>query len=189
LLVTIVLGAFAAAWVAAGTARISYMGYQLAFAFFLCVIQGSGPAFDMVVARDRVIGILFGNLVVYLVFTRVWPVSLKDHIESGIANLRQRLAELKQAPDRSSRRTAAVRLLAARAVLEGDLDIVRYEPPEIRPPADWLSLRREMLDSTATLQAPLVLAGEQPALRNIVTGRVAEVERLLARMGEAHAKL
>jgi multidrug resistance protein MdtO len=189
LLVTVFLGAFAAAWVAAGTARISYMGYQIAFAFFLCVIQGSGPAFDMVVARDRVIGILFGNLVVYLVFTRVWPVSLKDHIESGIASLLQRLAELKRAPDRSSRRTAAVRLLAARAALEGDLDIVRYEPPEIRPPADWLSLRQEMLECTAALQAPLVLVGEQPALRTLVSGRIAEVERVLAHMGEAHATL
>jgi multidrug resistance protein MdtO len=165
------------------------MGYQLAFAFFLCVIQGSGPAFDMVVARDRVIGILFGNLVVYLVFTQFWPVSLKGHIESGMASLLQRLAELKMAPDRSSRRAAAVRLLAARAALEDDLDLVRYEPVEIRPSAEWLSLRKEMLDSTTALQAPLVLVGEHPALRNVVSGRLAEVERVLIRLGEAHATL
>ena len=54
---------FASAWVAAGTPRISYAGFQIAFAFFLCVIQGATPAFDMTIARDRVIGILFGNLV------------------------------------------------------------------------------------------------------------------------------
>jgi multidrug resistance protein MdtO len=189
LLVTIFLGTFAAAWVAAGSPRIAYVGLQFAFAFFLCVLQGSGPAFDMVVARDRVIGILFGNLVVFLVFTQVWPVSLKDHIKGGVANLLQRLAELKRAPDRSSRRAAAVQLLSARAALEDDLDVVRYEPAEIRPSAGWLSLRKELLDSTTALQAPLVLTGEQQALRNIVSGRVAEVEGVLARMGEAHATL
>jgi multidrug resistance protein MdtO len=189
LLVTIFLGTFAAAWVAAGSPRISYVGLQFAFAFFLCVLQGSGPGFDMVVARDRVIGILFGNLVVYLVFTQFWPVSLKDRIESEVTSILQRLGELKRATDRSSRRAAAVRLLAARASLEGDLDVVRYEPTEIRPSADWLSLRKEMLDSTAALQAPLVLAGEQPALRNTVSARITEVERVLTRIGEAHATL
>jgi multidrug resistance protein MdtO len=189
LLVTIFLGSFAAAWVAAGNPRIAYVGFQFAFAFFLCVLQGSGPAFDMVVARDRVIGILFGNLVVYLVFTQVWPVSLKNRIENGVANLLQRLAELKRAPDRSSRRAAAVQLLAARAVIEDDLDVVRYEPPDIRPPAGWLSLRRELLDRTAALQAPLALADEQSALRNVVSVQIAEVERVLTQMGEAHATL
>jgi len=189
LLLTIFLGTFAAAWVAAGSPRIAYVGLQFAFAFFLCVLQGSGPAFDMVVARDRVIGILFGNLVVYLVFTQLWPVSLKDHIENGVAKLLQRLAELKQAADRSSRRAASVQLLAVRAAVEDDLDVVRYEPANIRPPADWLSLRRELLDRTAALQAPLALAGQQQALRNVVSGRVAEVERVLTRMGEAHATL
>ena len=69
------------------------------------------------------------------------------------------------------------------------LDVVRYEPPKIRPPVGWLSLRQELLDRTAALQAPLALAGEQPALRNVVSGRVAEVERVLTQMGEAHATL
>jgi hypothetical protein len=116
-------------------------------------------------------------------------VSLKDHIEAGVASLLQRLAELRRASDRSSRRAAAVGLLAARAAVENDLDVVRYEPAEIRPSADWLSLRKELLNSTTALQAPLVLTGEQPALRNVVSGRVAEVERVLTRMGEAHATL
>ena len=40
LLVVVFLGALASAWVAAGSARIAYAGFQIAFAFFLCVIQG-----------------------------------------------------------------------------------------------------------------------------------------------------
>ncbi len=63
-------GAFLAAWIAAGDKHISYAGFQLAFAYFLCVIQGPSPSFDMVVARDRVIGILLGNVVSYFAATQ-----------------------------------------------------------------------------------------------------------------------
>src|SRR5262249_4824585 len=63
LLAVVFLGGLASAWVAAGSPRISYAGFQLAFAFFLCVIQGPSPAFDLSIARDRIIGILLGNVV------------------------------------------------------------------------------------------------------------------------------
>src|SRR6185295_13909960 len=49
LLGVIFVGALAAAWVAAGNPRIAYAGFQIAFAFFLCVIQGPSPAFDLTV--------------------------------------------------------------------------------------------------------------------------------------------
>src|ERR1700740_2005495 len=72
LLIVVFAAAFVSAWIAAGSPRISYVGFQIAFAFFLCVVQGSSPAFDLTVARDRIIGILFGNIVVYLMFTNIW---------------------------------------------------------------------------------------------------------------------
>src|SRR5262249_4048089 len=37
-------GAFLAAWIAAGDKHISYAGFQIAFAYFLCVIQGPSPS-------------------------------------------------------------------------------------------------------------------------------------------------
>ena len=64
-------GAFASAWIAAGSPRIAYAGFQIAFAFFLCVLQGPTPDFDMTIARDRVIGILFGDLVSYRLHARL----------------------------------------------------------------------------------------------------------------------
>src|ERR1700754_3471677 len=88
------VGACASGWVAAGSPRISYAGFQIAFAFFLCVIQGSAPAFDMTTARDRVIGILFGNLVVYLVFSNIWPVTVTRRIDTGMATVLRRLGAM-----------------------------------------------------------------------------------------------
>src|SRR3984893_7516901 len=73
LMIVVFLGALVSAWIAAGSPRISYAGFQMAFTFFLCVIQGSGPSFDLTTARDRVIGILLGNIVVYVIFANIWP--------------------------------------------------------------------------------------------------------------------
>ena len=87
LMVVVFAGALASGYVSAGSERISYAGFQIAFAFFLCVIQGPSPAFDLSTARDRVIGILIGNVVAYLVFTNVWPVSVGKRIDPAIAAL------------------------------------------------------------------------------------------------------
>ena len=76
---------FFAAWIAAGSQRISYMGWQVGFAFFLCTLNEFGPSFDLVVARDRVIGILLGNLVMTVVFTTVWPVRVQRAIGRSVA--------------------------------------------------------------------------------------------------------
>ena len=108
-MIVVFVGAFVSAWVAAGGPRIAYAGFQIAFAFFLCMIQGSAPAFDMAIARDRVIGILIGNIVSYLVFTLIWPVSVTQRIDPAIAALLRRLSAMVSEPGTSARRAAAAR--------------------------------------------------------------------------------
>lgn len=76
LLLLVAAGSFIAAWVANGSSLVQYMGWQMALAFFLCVLQGFGPAFDIDVATNRILGILIGNVVVTVVFLWLWPVSV-----------------------------------------------------------------------------------------------------------------
>ena len=76
-----------AAWIAVGKPTVSYIGFQLAFAFFLCVLQGAEPRFDLSVARDRTVGILLGDLVVYVIFTRVFPVSTLGQLRRDLDRL------------------------------------------------------------------------------------------------------
>jgi multidrug resistance protein MdtO len=75
------------AWVAVGKPTVSYIGFQAAFALYLCILQGPGPKFDLTIARDRTIGILFGNLVVYVIFTRLFPVSMLGRLRRDVVSL------------------------------------------------------------------------------------------------------
>jgi len=62
-----------AAWVATGSERISYAGFQIAFAFFLSMFQGYAPDTDLDKIRDRVVGILIGIAVTTVIFHYLWP--------------------------------------------------------------------------------------------------------------------
>jgi multidrug resistance protein MdtO len=79
-----------AGWVATSSELLSYAGLQIAFAFFLGVLQDYAPATDLTVLRDRIVGILLGNVVMSLIFTLLWP-------ESATAGLRGALSQAQQA--------------------------------------------------------------------------------------------
>jgi multidrug resistance protein MdtO len=86
---TLVIGlvTFPTAWVAVGKPTVSYIGFQAAFALYLCILQGPEPKFDLTIARDRTIGILFGNIVMYVIFTRVFPVSMLGRLRRDVVSL------------------------------------------------------------------------------------------------------
>jgi multidrug resistance protein MdtO len=183
LLGVVFVGTFAAAWIAAGSPRIAYAGFQVAFAFLLCVLQGPAPAFDMVVARDRVIGILIGNLVVYLFFTRIWPVSVSKRVDPAIARLLRRLGDMLRADGAEVRRSEAARAQAALGAIESDLDLIRYEPSVVRPPAGWVDARRAITGAIGALAAPLLLMAEKD--RRGATQAVQDLERIAERLGSS----
>jgi uncharacterized membrane protein YccC len=62
-----------AGWVATGSERISYAGFQIAFAFFLSMFQGYAPDTDLDKIRDRVVGILIGIAITTVIFYYLWP--------------------------------------------------------------------------------------------------------------------
>jgi multidrug resistance protein MdtO len=160
-MIVVFLAAFASAWVAAGSPRIAYAGFQIAFAFFLSVIQGSGPSFDMTIARDRIIGILLGNVVVYVLFTNIWPVSVGKRIDTGIAGLLRRLGGLLTENSKSARRSQGLELQEMLAGIERDLDLAQYEPPSIRPRDSWIGVRRRAADDIGALFGPLLLVADK----------------------------
>lgn len=186
LMALVFAGAAVAGWVAAGSPRISYAGFQIAFAFFLCVIQGAAPGFDLVVARDRVIGILLGNLVSYLVFTRLWPVGIGQRIDPGIAALLKRLAAIARAPTLTARRDLVIAAQPAVKSIEDDLHLAGYEPAAIRPAPAWIERRRRAVAAIARMEGPLLLdLGEGPFMPAIAERLDELAETIRAKTADA----
>jgi len=92
LVVLVAIVTLFSAWIATGSQAISYAGMQVAFAFYLTVLQGFSRTSKMVVGRDRVIGILLGNLIVYVVFTKLWPVRIKPTVRQALSRAVEALA-------------------------------------------------------------------------------------------------
>ncbi len=102
-----------AAWVATSSELLSYAGLQIAFAFFLGVLQSYAPANDLTVLRDRVVGILLGNVVITIVFSTLWPESASSAVRAAVVRLLRALAALVREDTRAIRMQAVQDLTQA----------------------------------------------------------------------------
>jgi len=137
LLVFVVTAAFA--WISTGSDLIAYAGLQMAFAFYVGVLQGLGPPTELTVLRDRVMGILIGNVVMTIVFSSIWPVSALGSARAAVAAVyralgqrlleaRKSISEAMSAPiDVASPLNRARRLLTISA-FEGPLGVASTSP-------------------------------------------------------------
>src|SRR6266446_2125600 len=151
-----------AAWVASGSERISYAGLQISLAFYLVVLQGYGPTIDMYTARDRTIGILFGNIVILVIFTTIWPVSVANVVRTNLANALEQLAALVglgARPDgeasQGARSVAEIAfgqtIAQARAVLVND----PFETSEVRRAVGRRSIDAAVVEEVGRLFIPI----------------------------------
>ncbi len=101
-------GTAVAAWVVLGSPRIAYAGVQIAFAFYVCVIQGFEPTWHFDTIRDRLIGILLGNVVITLVFHYVWPLPAAGAMWTSFGSALRVLARLATVRSSGDEQDAAI---------------------------------------------------------------------------------
>ncbi|GBQ94755.1 FUSC family protein [Asaia lannensis] len=94
LILVVIPVALFAGWIKSGSERISYAGVQIAMAYFMTILQGYGPTLDMETARNRVVGILIGNVIVYLMAALLWPVSTTNVARRFLTGAVRQLGEL-----------------------------------------------------------------------------------------------
>jgi multidrug resistance protein MdtO len=84
----IVVGAvaFLAAWIGAGP-RFSYVGIQIAFAFYLVALSGFATPTELAPARDRLAGIMLAVIVMWFVFDQIWPVRTTSEMRRAVASI------------------------------------------------------------------------------------------------------
>ena len=88
-----------AGWIATSSERLSYAGLQIAFAFFLGILQGYAPANDLTVLRDRIAGIVLGNIVMAVFFSLLWPESATGRLRTALAGILRKIDALLQGQD------------------------------------------------------------------------------------------
>ncbi len=151
-----------AAWFATGSARISYFGLQIALAFFLINLQEPAFQTSLSIARDRVLGILLGLFVMWIVFDLIGGVRAAEQIMLRYReNLRimARLQMLSYASDIASLPAKVLslreKLIANFGVLNAEADAILLETGPER--AYDLVLRERILEAQSQLRTLLLL--------------------------------
>ena len=150
-------GTAVAAWVVLGSPRIAYAGVQIAFAFYVCVIQGFEPSWHFDTIRDRLIGILLGNVVITLVFHYVWPVQASDTMWTHLGSALRAMARLaggdSSGETRAGTITAGVQLQASQsfATAQQLADQAAFELGD--PSRESLAARERLQQAAANAQS------------------------------------
>lgn len=158
--------AFFAGWVATSSEKLSYAGLQIALAFFVCVLVGYGPSIDLSLARDRIIGVLFGNIVVFVIFSRIWPVSATSQAKIALATALEKLSAISLTETAGTTQSKHDELFIAfdsalsrtRRLISVDL----FEPEHIERGA--VIIDNQLVNAVEELLAALLVLGKQPLM-------------------------
>jgi multidrug resistance protein MdtO len=112
-------------WFVTSSPRLSYFGIQVAVAFYLINLDGFTMQTSLAVARDRVIGILLGLFIMWLVFDKLWGAPAAVQMKKTFISNLQFIAQLAREPASKDLKTAIGRSLALRETINTNLDKVR----------------------------------------------------------------
>jgi len=127
-------GTAIAAWFATSSPRLSFLGVQMALAFYFVNLQDSHIETDLTIARDKVAGVLLGILVMGFVFDRFGTKSDAELMKKLLAQNLRMLAQFVAIPLTPHEATANSQIRRLRsqinesfASLESQADAVRFE--------------------------------------------------------------
>ena len=120
----VVVTAFAS-WFMTSSSRLSYFGVQIAVAFCLIHLQSFAIESSLAIARDRVVGILFGLIMMWFVFDQLWGASAVSDMKRAFLSAVRLLAQLAREPTSKDYKAAAERSYSLRDAINNNFDNVR----------------------------------------------------------------
>jgi len=179
LMLLVFCGVLVAAWVSVGSENISYAGVQVGLAFLLTILNGFAPSTSMESGRDRIIGILLGNVIVYLFFTGIWPKSAAEAVGERLRTALAALARIAAMPPAArDGATAEAEVVETETAAAGEqIELLAFEPADQRPePARIADLAA--LAAEARALAPLLMFSDEAE-----TAAAARLAGAAARLG------
>jgi multidrug resistance protein MdtO len=114
-----------ASWIATSSARLSYFGLQVALAFYLINLQSFAIEPSLAIARDRVVGVLLGLLMMWLVFDQLWGAPAVHQMIAGFVSVLRLLGQFAREPISGDPEVAWERCFALREKINKLLDAAR----------------------------------------------------------------
>lgn len=114
-----------AAWISTSGPRLSYFGIQMAIAFYLTNLQEFQFQTSLSIAWDRVVGVLFGLFVMWVVFDQLWGASaIVEMRRSFISSLRL-MAQFAREPLKDDTKAALEHSYALRKTINTNFETLR----------------------------------------------------------------
>lgn len=156
-----------AAWIGTSSTRLSYAGVQFAFAFYTVHLSDFAIQTNLSLARDRVLGVLLGITMMWLVFERLVPRSAASEMVRMFSKNVRLLSELVATTPQPGDREAIFKIRRQREEIYrhfGDVnaqsDAVPFETGPERPgdmaARDRIRRWQASLRSFYLLEAPLL---------------------------------
>jgi multidrug resistance protein MdtO len=120
----VVVTAFAS-WFMTSSPRLSYCGVQIAVAFCLIHLNSFAIEPSLSLARDRVVGILLGLIMMWLVFDQLWTAPAVVEMKKAFISVLRLLAQFAREPVFGDARATIGRSYALRDTISRDFDSVR----------------------------------------------------------------
>lgn len=113
------------AWVMTSSTRLSYFGLQMALAYYLINLQEFAFQTSLSIARDRVVGVLIGLLMMWCVFDQLGAVPAWVTMKKKFVATLRLQGRLAREPVSTDVRTATDTFFSLRETISDDVDSVR----------------------------------------------------------------
>ena len=114
-----------ASWIMTSSPRLSYFGMQVALAFYLIHLNAFAIVSSLSIARDRVVGVLLGLIMMWLVFDQLWGAPALVQMKTAFTSALRLLAEFAREPGSGDVKIAIERSYSLREAINKSFDSVR----------------------------------------------------------------